>query len=231
MKAKSNEQTTSPQKKSNRSATEAHTQHNNKPENKQKLENIANKENKNKQGQNMEAPREAKKKTLGKHMQKHKPEATKKAKTRSRPLDHQATHKNRSNCTQNTRRKGSRREAEEKKNNTVLETQHKNKNQHKKQENTPPHTTTTPTLIKHDKWRTGEQGTMFMHVTFHDGFTQKLTCSTSQDHIRESEISSVFVRWKNLIVLQKNVRTRTILYLFHLLTQIRNYALYFWAHG
>ena len=37
---------------------------------------------------------------------------------------------------------------------------------------TPHHTTPpSPTLIKHDKWNTGVRRTMFMHVTFHDGFT------------------------------------------------------------
>ena len=58
---------------------------------------------------------------------------------------------------------------------------------------TPHHTQHPLTLIKHDKWDTGVQGTMFTHVTFHDGFTQKLTYSTSQDHTLESGITSVFV--------------------------------------
>ena len=48
---------------------------------------------------------------------------------------------------------------------------------HTSPHHTPPHHTTThppthpPTLIRHDKWYTGVQGTMFTHVTFHNGFT------------------------------------------------------------
>ena len=49
-----------------------------------------------------------------------------------------------------------------------------------------PHRTTPPppppTLIKHDKWNTGAQETMFMHVTFHNG----LTPQTNIQHFTKS---------------------------------------------
>ena len=31
-------------------------------------------------------------------------------------------------------------------------------------------------IIEHDKWNTGAQGTMFIHVTFHDGFSCVHAC-------------------------------------------------------
>ena len=48
------------------------------------------------------------------------------------------------------------------------------------------------TTIKHDKWNTGVQGTMFMHVTFHDRFTPR----TNIQHFTKSHaaISSVLAR-------------------------------------
>ena len=73
---------------------------------------------------------------------------------------------------------------------------------------TPPHHNTTqhhttnqpPTLIKHDKCNTGVQRTVFMHVTFHDGFRRvhsfdlPLWFHSVNKDTWESGVSSVFVR-------------------------------------
>ena len=47
----------------------------------------------------------------------------------------------------------------------------------------PHHSTHPPTLIKHDKWDTGVQRTMFMHVTFHDGFTPQTSDTGIGSHL------------------------------------------------